>query len=165
MRKYNRKSKTKQFFFNENKQRLTFFGFEEVRFVLPFGLFISVFPLFDVRGERDVRFLGVVLRVGRRHPGRSGARYPRGRAARARVERDGTPRALTLIVARRDRKHIITVPFNHFCIRFLSHARVEHSHRPVLLYVPSRTRVPINRLVCRSPECKFANKSLCSRKG
>lgn len=80
-----------------------------------------------------------MLYVGRRHPGGSGARYPRGRAARA--ERDGTPRALTLIVARRDRKHIITVPFNHFCIRFLSHARVERSHRPIFTYVLFRTRV------------------------
>lgn len=67
------------------------------------------------------------MRVGRRHPGGSGSRYPRRRAAG--TERDSvSAAALTLIVGRRDRKHIITVPFDHFCIQFLLHARVERSH-------------------------------------
>lgn len=102
--------------------------------MLPFRVLVSVFPFFDVSGKRNIRLLGVVVRIGRRHPGSCGARYPCGRAA-ARIERDGgTPRALTLIVARRDRKHIITVPFNHFCIQFLLHARVERSHSLVFTY-------------------------------
>lgn len=100
-------------------------------------VFVFIFPLFHVCGERDVSLLGVWLRVGRRHPGGSGARDPRGRAA-AGTERDGTPTALTLIVARRDRKYIITVPFNHFCIRFLLHARVERSHPLVFTYASKR---------------------------
>lgn len=90
-----------------------------------FSIFVSVFPFFHVRRERNVCLFGVV-RVGRRHPGGGRARYPRGRTG-AVAERDSTPRALTLIV-RRDRKHIITVPFNHFCIRFLLHARVCRTH-------------------------------------
>lgn len=67
------------------------------------------------------------MRVGRRHSRGSGARDPRaGRAANRRraagTERDGAPRALTLIVARRDRKYIIAVPFNHFLFNF------QHTH-------------------------------------
>lgn len=100
-------------------------------------VFISVFPFFHVSRESDVSLLGVWLRVGRRHPGGSGARDPRGRAA-ARTERDRRPTALTLIVARRDRKYIITVPFNHFCIEFLLHARVERSHPLVFTYAYTR---------------------------
>lgn len=102
------------------------------------GVLVSIFPLFHVCGERDVSLLGVLLRVGRRHPGGSGARDPRGRAAADGTERDGAPTALTLIVARRDRKYIITVSFNHFCIRFLLHARVERSHPLVFTYALTR---------------------------
>lgn len=85
--------------------------------MLSFGLFVSIFPFFDVRRDRDVSLLGVVVRIGRRHPGGSGSRDPRGRTATG-SERDSASRALTLIVARRDRKYIITVPFNHFLLNF-----------------------------------------------
>lgn len=107
--------------------------------MLPLSVFISVFPFFNVSRECDVSLLGVVVRIGRRHPdsrrrgrgGHSGARDPGGSG---RTERDGSrPRALTLI-ARRDRKYIITIPFNHFCIESLQNARVERLHPPVITY-------------------------------
>lgn len=73
------------------------------------------------------------MRVRLRHSSGSGSRDPRGRAG---TERDRAPAALTLIVARRDRKYIITVPFNHFWIRFFLHARRDPSHRLVFTYAP-----------------------------
>lgn len=92
-----------------------------------FGIFVSVFPFFHVSRERNIRLFSVVMRVGRRHSRGSGSRDPRaGCAATARraagTERDGAPRALTLIVVRRDRKYIIAVPFNHFLFNF------QHTH-------------------------------------
>lgn len=130
--------------------RLTFFRFYKVCPVFSFGVLVSVFPFFDVSGERNIRFLGVVMRVGRRHSRGSGARDPRGgRAARrARTERDGAPRALALIVARRDRKYIIAVPFNHFLFNF------QHTHASNIRILPFKrtnlsSRVWINRPVRR----------------
>lgn len=81
------------------------------------------------------------MRVRLRHPGGSGPRDPRGGAA----ERDSAPAALTLIVAR-DRKYIITVPFNHFCIRFCFYTRAAIA-RIVSFSHMRRSRVQINRLV------------------
>lgn len=97
--------------------------------MLPLGFLVSVLPLFHVRRQSDIRLFGVLLRVRLRHSRGSGARNPRGGGG---TERDGAL-ALTLIVARRDHKYIITVPFNHFCIHIFSR-RVAISHRPVFTH-------------------------------
>lgn len=121
--------------------------------MLPLGILVSALPLLHVGREGDVGLLGVVMRVGLRHPSGSGSRDPRGGAA----ERDSAPAALTLIVARRDRKYIITVPFNHFCIRFF-YTRTTIA-RIVSFSHMRRSRAQINRLVTVWKVLnKFANK-------
>lgn len=109
----------------------TFFVFEKACFVFSISLLVFVFPFLDVCAQGDVGFLGVVFWVrGRRHPGGARLRDPRDDGTSSGTERDGgSASGRALIAARRDRKYIIAVPFNHFCIRFLSYARVGQSHR------------------------------------
>lgn len=89
------------------------------------SILISIFPFFNVSGKRYISFFGILLCVGLRHPASSCSRDSRGCTG---TERDRTSSALTLIIVRCDREHIIAVPFYHFALASFDLINFEHVH-------------------------------------